>query len=261
MCDLINRSTGGVMSADQDAQPLPQIDGFDVLNELGRGGMGVVYRAKELRSSRDVALKMIKGTGQNQAIGLARFRIEAGALACLAHPNILTFHRLGLHEGSPYLVLEYASRGNLATFLAGQPRPPRWAAEALRPIAHALAAAHAKGILHRDLKPSNVLITEDGTLKVSDLGLVKLTRPEEETFTSETIRSLASVFQPLSQPRIEPIDQAELNRSIDQIWHEHRMSAPLREDDAEPDAIKTFVDQWLSQLEHRTPRDAARCNA
>jgi serine/threonine protein kinase len=89
------------MSAAQGARPLPHVEGFDVLEELGRGGMGVVYRAKDLQSGQDVALKMINGTVRGEATGLARFRIEAGALACLEHPSILKIHRVGLQDGLP----------------------------------------------------------------------------------------------------------------------------------------------------------------
>jgi serine/threonine protein kinase len=156
---------------------LPDIPGYDVEAELGRGGMGVVYRARRHRDGTVLALKMIlRGRGASFA-ELARFRIEAEALTCLDHPNIVTIRGVGLYAGYPYLALEFAERGSLRRETADGPRKPRWAAEVVRTVALAVQHAHDRGMLHRDLKPANVLVMADGTPKVTDFGLVKFADP------------------------------------------------------------------------------------
>src|SRR5262245_39137188 len=116
----------------------PDIPGYRVLGELGSGGMGVVYRARQLEGDRDVALKMILGGRGAHLLELARFRIEAEAVACLAHPNIVLIHDVGVHDGYPYLALEFVSGGSLARRIGKRPQPPRWAAETVRVLAGAL---------------------------------------------------------------------------------------------------------------------------
>lgn len=108
-------------------------------------------------------------------------------MGCLVHPNIARIHEVGVHGGSPYLVLQYAENGNLAQRIRGKPQSPKWAAETTRTLADALHHAHERGILHRDLKPSNILVMADGTLKIADFGLAKYTRPAEEIDAAATI--------------------------------------------------------------------------
>src|SRR5262249_22310325 len=110
-------------------------------------------------------------------LDLARFRIEAEAVACLDHPNIVLIHDVGVFAGYPFMALEFAAGGTLARTIRKQPQPARRAAEIVRTLALALHHAHERGILHRDLKPSNVLQMEDGTLKITDFGLAKFARP------------------------------------------------------------------------------------
>jgi serine/threonine protein kinase len=135
--------------------PPSSVPGYEVLEELGRGGMGVVYKARQVKLDRLVALKMILAS---QSADLERFRTEGGAVARLQHPNIVQIYEVGEHAGRPYLVLEYVQGGSLAEKMKGAPLPPREAAALLVPLANAVQHAHAQGIVHRDLKPANVLL-------------------------------------------------------------------------------------------------------
>jgi tRNA A-37 threonylcarbamoyl transferase component Bud32 len=135
--------------------PLPQIEDYEVLEVIGHGGMGVVYRARQRHLDRVVALKMILTASDSDR---ARFRIEAEAVAALQHPNIVQVYQNGEANGHPFLALEYVAGGSLADLLDGAPLAPRRAAELLEPIARAVQHAHERGIVHRDLKPANVLM-------------------------------------------------------------------------------------------------------
>ena len=138
---------------------LPEVPGYDVLEELGRGGMGVVYKARQQELKRLVALKMVLGSARLDPDRLARFRREAEAVAQLQHPHIVQIHEIGTLEGHPYFALEYIAGGSLDQQLRGQPQPPREAAALVEKLAQAMQAAHARGIIHRDLKPANILLT------------------------------------------------------------------------------------------------------
>jgi serine/threonine protein kinase len=151
---------GLVAAASADRTSLPAVPGYEVLEEIGRGGMGVVYKARQLGLERLVALKMILAASTAGAEQRARFQTEAEALARVRHPNIVEVHAFGEHEGQPYVALEYVSGGSLARHLAGQPLSPTDAARLVAPLARAVAALHAEGILHRDLKPANVLLAD-----------------------------------------------------------------------------------------------------
>jgi serine/threonine protein kinase/WD40 repeat protein len=136
--------------------------GYEILGELGRGGMGVVYKARHVQLGRIVALKMaILGRHESRK-ELERFRIEAESIAKLQHPNIVQIFEVGEVEGTPYFTMEFVEGGNLAQFLSSNSLSPREAAQLLEPLAIAVAYAHQTGIVHRDLKPSNVLLTKGG---------------------------------------------------------------------------------------------------
>jgi serine/threonine protein kinase/tetratricopeptide (TPR) repeat protein len=153
--------------------PPPTISGYEVLGELGHGGMGVVYRAKQISLNRIVALKMIRSGDLASTQDLARFRSEAEAVARLKHPNIIHIYEVGDHDGRPYFSLEHVEGGSLEQRVKGTPQPPRLAAELVETLSRATHAAHQSGIVHRDLKPSNVLLTPDGVPKITDFGLAK----------------------------------------------------------------------------------------
>jgi predicted Ser/Thr protein kinase len=150
-----------------------RLPGYVVEGELGKGGMGVVYRARQVRADRLVALKMIRAGVNADAADLARFKTEAEAIARLAHPNIVQIYEVGEHDGRPFFSLEFCPGGSLDRKLNGTPLPPHQAARLIEPLARAVQAAHDKGVLHRDLKPANVLVAEDGTPKITDFGLAK----------------------------------------------------------------------------------------
>jgi WD40 repeat protein len=154
--------------------PPPVVPGYDVLEELGHGGMGVVYKARQLTLNRIVALKLIRGSIAAEPEALTRFRIEAEAVARLQHPNIVQVHEVGTHDGRPYCAFEFAEGGSLAARIDGIPQPADDATRITQALARAVHAAHEKGVVHRDLKPGNVLLTADGTPKIGDFGLAKL---------------------------------------------------------------------------------------
>jgi serine/threonine protein kinase len=144
-------------SASQSAG-LPIVAGYALLSELGRGGMGVVYKAKHEKLKRLVALKMVSMSPQDDPQELARFQAEAEAVARLHHPNIVQIYEVGEQDGSPYLALEFVTGGTLRARLDGRPQPIRAAVQLVQQIARAVHVAHQRGIVHRDLKPANILL-------------------------------------------------------------------------------------------------------
>src|SRR5205807_3955584 len=131
--------------------------GYEIVAELGRGGMGVVYKARQVRLNRVVALKMVLSGGHAAPEEHVRFLAEAEAIAAVEHPGIVAVHDFGTHDGLPFFSLELCPGGSLADKLAGNPLPPRQAAQIVERVARAVQAAHERGIVHRDLKPANVL--------------------------------------------------------------------------------------------------------
>src|SRR5262249_46214621 len=137
---------------------LPVIPGYEILNELGRGGMGVVYKARHVKLNRLVALKMILADEFAPAPHLSRFLIEGEMIARLQHPNIVQIYQVGQHRGRPFFELEYVAGGTLAGRLKNGPLAPATALRAVQQLANAVQYAHSQGIIHRDLKPANVLL-------------------------------------------------------------------------------------------------------
>jgi len=177
-----------------------QIPGYEIVDELGRGGMGVVYKARQVRLDRTVALKMILAGSHAGREALARFYAEAAAVAGLQHPNVVQIHEVGEQEGQPYFSMEFVDGPSLDRKLAATPQPIRPAVQLIETLARAVHAAHQKGIVHRDLKPANVLLapvppgesaTADlsaeryyGIPKITDFGLAK--RAGEESGQTRT---------------------------------------------------------------------------
>ena len=151
---------------------------YEIIAPAGSGGMGEVYRARDARLGRDVAIKLLLAGASVDRERLARFEQEARAAAALNHPNIVAVYDIGERDGAPYIVSELLEGETLRARLAGGALPVRKAIEYGVQIARGLAAAHEKGIVHRDLKPENVFITRDGGVKILDFGLAKLTQPE-----------------------------------------------------------------------------------
>jgi tetratricopeptide (TPR) repeat protein/tRNA A-37 threonylcarbamoyl transferase component Bud32 len=154
-------------------RPLPQIAGYDVLEEVGHGGMGIVYKARQLSPNRIVALKMVLAGPHARPEELRRFLTEAEAVARVEHPNIVRLYEVGRHEDQPFFSLEFVAGGSLDRKLARTPQPAQRAAELIATLARAMHTVHQQGIVHRDLKPSNVLTAADGTPKITDFGLAK----------------------------------------------------------------------------------------
>jgi serine/threonine protein kinase/Tol biopolymer transport system component len=162
--------------------PGAKLGPYEIVAALGAGGMGEVYRAKDTRLGRDVALKILPESFAREADRLRRFEQEARAVAALNHPNILAVFDIGQQDGAPFLVSELLEGDTLRAALENGALPQRKTIEYGVQIAHGLAAAHEKGIVHRDLKPENIFLTKDGRIKILDFGLAKLA----QTFGSET---------------------------------------------------------------------------
>jgi tetratricopeptide (TPR) repeat protein len=154
-------------------KPRPSIPGYDILSELGRGGMGVVYKARHIQLRRFVALKMILGGPQSSPDDDVRFLNEARAVASLKNPNIVQIYEVGEHEGRPFFSLEYLEGGSLDKKIKGTVMAEGEAARLMETLARAVHVAHGQNIIHRDLKPGNVLLDADGTPKITDFGLAK----------------------------------------------------------------------------------------
>src|SRR6202049_1867226 len=147
---------------------------YRVLEKIGSGGMGEVYRASDERLGRDVALKILKPSLANDQDRLRRFEQEARAAAALSHPNIVAIYDIGMHDGAPYIVSELLEGQTLRERLLDGPVPRRQAIDYAGQIGAGLVAAHEKRIVHRDLKPENLFITKDGRVKILDFGIAKL---------------------------------------------------------------------------------------
>ncbi len=156
---------------------------YEILAPLGAGSMGEVYRARDSRLERDVAIKVLPELVSSEPERLQRFETEAKAAAALNHPNILAVYQMGTYAGVPYLVSELLEGKTLAESLRRGPLPLRKAIDYGVQIAHGLAAAHAKGIIHRDLKPDNLFVTKDGRIKILDFGLAKISPPRDSVMS------------------------------------------------------------------------------
>jgi tRNA A-37 threonylcarbamoyl transferase component Bud32 len=155
-------------------KPGTQLGPYEIAATIGAGGMGEIIRARDTRLNRDVALKVLPKDFAFDPERLRRFEQEAKALAALNHPNLLTIHDAGVHEGAPFLVTELLEGKTLREELNGRALPPSKAIDYALQITQGLAAAHGKGVVHRDLKPENIFIIRDGRVKILDFGLAKL---------------------------------------------------------------------------------------
>jgi serine/threonine-protein kinase len=195
----------GTPTVSHDGSPAPADEwtgprafgAYELLAKLGQGGMGVVYKARQLTLNRIVALKMLPAGCQADPDALARFRVEGEAVARLGHPHVVQIHDFGEHDGRLYFSMEYLEGGTLAERLRGGCLPEREAASLVQALAGAVQAAHEQRIVHRDLKPANVLLTKDGTPRVADFGLAKLLDEVEGSQTqTEAVLGTASYMAP-----------------------------------------------------------------
>ncbi|MDQ2971358.1 MAG: serine/threonine protein kinase, partial [Acidobacteriota bacterium] len=167
--------------------PGEQLGPYEILAPLGKGGMGEVYRARDTRLGRDVAIKVLQAQFANDVDRLRRFEQEAQAASALNHPNILVVYDVGTHEGAPYIISELLEGETLRELINDSPLSSRKALDYGSQIANGLAAAHEKGIVHRDLKPDNVFITRNDRVKILDFGVAKLVQPAGEEIAQTDI--------------------------------------------------------------------------
>ena len=187
-----------------DRQTIPSASGtkvryfgdYELIEELARGGMGVIYKARQGSLNRIVALKMILRGRLATPADVLRFRREAEAAANLQHPNIVAIHEIGQHEGQHYFSMDYVAGRNLADLMDGKPLPAQQAARYVRIIAEAVHFAHRRGTLHRDLKPQNVLIDEHDRPRITDFGLAKLMDEESQLTLSGEVMGSPSYMAP-----------------------------------------------------------------
>ncbi|MBA2353830.1 MAG: serine/threonine protein kinase, partial [Acidobacteria bacterium] len=199
---------------------------YEVVGWLGAGGMGEVYRARDARLDRDVAIKLVAGPSVPESSRVDRFTQEARAAGQLNHPNILVVYDIGTHDGLPYIVSELLDGESLRRRIEGGALATRKAVDYARQIAEGLAAAHDKGIVHRDLKPDNLFITTEGRVKILDFGLAKLTlavegpakNPTEDTEVGAVLGTVG--YMSPEQVRGEHVDPRSDLFSFGVIFHE-----------------------------------------
>lgn len=256
--DMIATAHDGMPGpADQQTAAPVSIPGYEVLCELGRGGMGVVYKARHARLKRTVALKMILAGPHADKHLVARFRAEAEAVARLQHPNIVQVHEVGEHEGRPFLSLEFCAGGSLDRKLAGTPLPPLEAAALVETLARAVHAAHEAHVVHRDLKPANVLLTGDGTPKITDFGLAKKLDEEGGTRTGSTIGT-PSYMAPEQVGGAKAVGAAADIYALGAILYETLTGRPPFRAASAMDTLMLLVSSEPvrpRQLQPKTPRD------
>jgi serine/threonine protein kinase len=248
-----------------------RIGPYEIVGWLGAGGMGEVYRARDSRLGREVAIKLITQALAQDAGRVHRFEQEARAAGQLNHPNILAIHDVGVHEGTPYLVCELLEGESLRARLQRGPLPPAKAVEFARQTADGLAAAHDMGIVHRDVKPDNLFVTKDGRIKILDFGIAKLTlrgedvegRTGQPTDTAEGAVFGSAGYMSPEQVRGEPVDQRSDIFNVGAILHEmltgHRafggataaeaMAAVLKDEPSAP--LPASVQPALSRIVSR----------
>ena len=234
---------------DFDVAVLPRIPGYRLQSQLGIGGMGVVYYATRDDNDFKYAIKMLL-PGRSASIGdLARFRIEAEAYACLNHPNIIKIRDVGVVSGCPFIAMDFAEKGSLSHHLASSPSLDiNWRVKTIKTVADALCHAHGRRILHRDLKPGNILISTDGSPRVSDFGLVKFTAPISAVSESCCTLSIAGLDPHLLQMANES-RHILATENTDELIQTMIMSCAdrtgLTGESFNPDAMRAFVQRSL----------------
>jgi serine/threonine-protein kinase len=242
------------------SEGLLEIPGYTILGVLGRGGMGVVYRAWQHDLNRLVAIKMVHAGAQASPAILARFRVEAEAVARLRHPNLVQIHGVGEQAGAPYLVLELVEGRNLAHRLAGTPQSLAWAAGLVETLARAIHAAHEQGVVHRDLTPANVLLTAEGIPKITDFGLAKLVigGGELRTQTGELLGTPSYMAPEQAASRHHAIGVATDVYALGTILYELLTGRPPFKADSPVETLRQVLsDEPLppSRLRPKLPRD------
>ncbi len=244
--------------ADRVEPPLPEFPGHEVLDRLGRGGMGIVYRARDARLGRIVALKTLAEARYATREQIERFLDEARAVARLRHPNIVAIHAIGEHEERPYLSLEFVEGGSLAHRLVDGPMAPRPAAELVETLARAIDVAHRAGVVHRDLKPSNVLLTAEGVPKVSDFGLAKLMDSDSALTCSGQVMGTPSYMAPEQAENSKQVGPAADVYALGAILYQELTGRPPFLGDSALETIKLVANTEAvppTRLRPNVPRD------
>ncbi|QDV32337.1 WD40 repeat domain-containing serine/threonine protein kinase [Tautonia plasticadhaerens] len=192
----LDRILGRPARREEAVRPAAVVDGYEVQGELGRGGMGVVYKARQVVLDRPCVLKMILGGVHARPEAAARFLVEAQSIARLHHPNIVQIYHVGEWDGLTFLELEYVEGGGLDRVLDGTPWEARRAAGLVEPLGRAVAEAHRREVVHRDIKPANILIAADGSPKLSDFGLAKALGVDSGLTATEAIMGSPSYMAP-----------------------------------------------------------------
>lgn len=238
----------------------PALSGYDELEVIGRGGMGVVYKARHQRLNRVVAIKMLLCGEHGTPKELANLVMEAQSIAGLKHPNIVQVHDVGELEGLPYFTMEFVEGGSLSRRLSGEPQPAKKSAEWVSVLARAVQAAHDRGVVHRDLKPGNVLVSDDETLKITDFGLARRFAGPDQTDMSVVVRVGTPSYMPPEQALGTPaaIKPTADIYSLGAILYEMLTGRPpfLGESPAETER-QVVSDEPVppQRLSPRTPRD------
>jgi serine/threonine-protein kinase len=242
-----------------DGLTIPQIPGHEVETVLGRGGMGIVFRARHVRLNRPVAIKMLLAGAYAQPTERERFRREAEAVASLRHPNVVQVYDVGEVDGHPYFTMEYVDGGSLAQKLTGTPPPARAAAELLTTLAAAVHAAHVAGIVHRDLKPGNVLLAADGTPKVGDFGLARrLDGDSDLTRTGVAVGTPSYMAPEQVDGKTDAVGPATDVHALGSILYELLTGRPPFKGETSEETLRQVVSQdpvAPSKLNPRVPRD------
>jgi serine/threonine protein kinase len=238
-----------------------RIGDYEVLEEIGRGAMGVVYKARQLSLNRLVALKMIVAGGHTSADEVARFRAEADAVARLQHPNIVQIYEVGEHDGLPYFSLELCPGGSLDRRLQGTPRPPAEAARLVQTLAAAVDAAHQSRLVHRDLKPANLLLTDGGpqaVVKIADFGLAKRLGEAGQTLSGAIVGTPSYMAPEQAGGRSRDVGPAADIYALGAILYELLTGRPpFKAPSALDTLLQVVADDPVPprQLQSKTPRD------
>jgi serine/threonine protein kinase len=179
-----------------DAAPLPTLPGYEIIREIARGGMGIVYEARQTSLNRPVALKLILHGALASDSDRRRFAAEAAAAAKLKHPGIVVIHEVGEHAGQPFFSMEHVAGDSLSRILHNGPVSPKQAAHYAAEVARALQFAHDHGVLHRDVKPSNVLVDDAGRVRVTDFGLAKQVNADDKLTVTGQLLGTPSYMAP-----------------------------------------------------------------